>query len=71
MAKEFQAEMEREAELGLNPDEVAFYDALVLRCGIWRTSSKNSSDNSPIFGLSNPQSANTSATPLATTALSF
>jgi type I restriction enzyme, R subunit len=28
MAKEFQAEMEREAELGLNPDEVAFYDAL-------------------------------------------
>jgi type I restriction enzyme R subunit len=24
MAKEFQAEMEREAELGLNPDEVAF-----------------------------------------------
>lgn len=28
LAKEFQAEMEREAELGLNPDEVAFYDAL-------------------------------------------
>lgn len=28
MAKEFQAEMEREASLGLNPDEIAFYDAL-------------------------------------------
>ena len=28
MAKDFQAEMSREAELGLNPDEVAFYDAL-------------------------------------------
>lgn len=28
MAKEFQEEMAREAELGLNPDEVAFYDAL-------------------------------------------
>lgn len=28
MAKQFQAEMEREAALGLNPDEVAFYDAL-------------------------------------------
>ena len=28
MAKEFQAEMLRETELGLNPDEVAFYDAL-------------------------------------------
>jgi type I restriction enzyme R subunit len=28
MAKEFQQEMLREAELGLNPDEVAFYDAL-------------------------------------------
>lgn len=28
MAKNFQAEMEREAALGLNPDEVAFYDAL-------------------------------------------
>ena len=28
MAKEFQAEMAREAELGLNPDEIAFYDAL-------------------------------------------
>ncbi len=28
MAKEFQAEMAREANLGLNPDEVAFYDAL-------------------------------------------
>lgn len=28
MAKHFQAEMEREAALGLNPDEVAFYDAL-------------------------------------------
>lgn len=28
MAKEFQADMEREAALGLNPDEVAFYDAL-------------------------------------------
>ena len=28
MAKEFQAEMEREANLGLNPDEIAFYDAL-------------------------------------------
>ena len=28
MAKEFQSEMEREANLGLNPDEIAFYDAL-------------------------------------------
>jgi type I restriction enzyme R subunit len=28
MAKQFQAEMAREAALGLNPDEVAFYDAL-------------------------------------------
>ncbi|MDN6297923.1 MAG: type I restriction endonuclease subunit R [Halomonas sp.] len=28
MAKEFQAEMERDEALGLNPDEVAFYDAL-------------------------------------------
>lgn len=28
MAKDFQQEMVREAELGLNPDEVAFYDAL-------------------------------------------
>lgn len=28
MAKQFQAEMEREAALGLSPDEVAFYDAL-------------------------------------------
>lgn len=28
MAKEFQVEMEREAALGLNPDEIAFYDAL-------------------------------------------
>ena len=28
MAKDFQAEMEREASLGLNPDEIAFYDAL-------------------------------------------
>ncbi len=28
MAKDFQQEMAREAELGLNPDEVAFYDAL-------------------------------------------
>ncbi|MBO1520437.1 type I restriction endonuclease subunit R [Oceanisphaera pacifica] len=28
MAKQFQQEMEREAELGLTPDEVAFYDAL-------------------------------------------
>lgn len=28
MAKEFQEEMNREAELGLNPDEIAFYDAL-------------------------------------------
>lgn len=28
MAKQFQAEMERDAALGLNPDEVAFYDAL-------------------------------------------
>ena len=28
MVKDFQAEMSREAELGLNPDEVAFYDAL-------------------------------------------
>jgi len=28
MAKEFQAEMERDAALGLTPDEIAFYDAL-------------------------------------------
>lgn len=28
MAKQFQADLEREAALGLNPDEVAFYDAL-------------------------------------------
>ncbi|MDC4757958.1 type I restriction endonuclease subunit R [Acinetobacter baumannii] len=28
MAKEFQADMAREAALGLNPDEIAFYDAL-------------------------------------------
>ena len=28
MAKEFQAEMQREASLRLNPDEIAFYDAL-------------------------------------------
>ena len=28
MAKEFQAEMERESALGLNSDEIAFYDAL-------------------------------------------
>ncbi|WP_319476315.1 type I restriction endonuclease subunit R [Marispirochaeta aestuarii] len=28
MAKDFKKEMEREANLGLNPDEVAFYDAL-------------------------------------------
>lgn len=28
MAKDFQEEMMREAELGLNPDEIAFYDAL-------------------------------------------
>jgi len=28
MAKDFQAALEREAELGLNPDEIAFYDAL-------------------------------------------
>lgn len=28
MAKEFQAEMQREASLGLNADEIAFYDAL-------------------------------------------
>ncbi|WP_368647662.1 type I restriction endonuclease subunit R [Castellaniella ginsengisoli] len=28
MAKDFQAALEREAALGLNPDEVAFYDAL-------------------------------------------
>ncbi|MGM0444481.1 MAG: type I restriction enzyme endonuclease domain-containing protein, partial [Fibrobacterota bacterium] len=28
MAKDFQEEMGREAELGLNSDEVAFYDAL-------------------------------------------
>ncbi|WP_413765742.1 type I restriction enzyme endonuclease domain-containing protein, partial [Vibrio vulnificus] len=28
MAKEVQEEMMREAELGLNPDEIAFYDAL-------------------------------------------
>ncbi len=28
MAKAFQAEMERDAALGLNPDEIAFYDAL-------------------------------------------
>jgi len=29
MAKDFQEEIQREAELGLNPDEIAFYDALV------------------------------------------
>ena len=28
LAKQFQAEMERNAALGLNPDEIAFYDAL-------------------------------------------
>lgn len=28
MAKEFQAVLEREAALGLSPDEIAFYDAL-------------------------------------------
>lgn len=28
MAKDFQAELEKEKELGLNPDEIAFYDAL-------------------------------------------
>nr|WP_281269744.1 type I restriction enzyme endonuclease domain-containing protein [Marinospirillum perlucidum] len=28
MAKDFQAELERDAALGLNSDEVAFYDAL-------------------------------------------
>jgi type I restriction enzyme R subunit len=28
LAKQFQAEMERDAALGLNPDEIAFYDAL-------------------------------------------
>ena len=28
MAKDFQEDLKREAELGLNPDEVAFYDAL-------------------------------------------
>ena len=28
MAKQFQAELERDAELGLNSDEIAFYDAL-------------------------------------------
>ena len=28
MAKDFQADLKREAALGLNPDEVAFYDAL-------------------------------------------
>jgi type I restriction enzyme R subunit len=28
MAKDFQEEMAREAKLGLNPDEIAFYDAL-------------------------------------------
>ncbi len=28
MAKQFQKDMEREANLGLNPDEIAFYDAL-------------------------------------------
>lgn len=28
MAKDFKKEMEREADLGLTPDEVAFYDAL-------------------------------------------
>lgn len=28
MAKQFQQELERDAALGLNPDEVAFYDAL-------------------------------------------
>jgi type I restriction enzyme R subunit len=28
LAKEFQAELEREQALGLSPDEIAFYDAL-------------------------------------------
>lgn len=28
MAKEFQAAMDRDEALGLNPDEIAFYDAL-------------------------------------------
>lgn len=28
LAKDFQADMAREADLGLNPDEIAFYDAL-------------------------------------------
>lgn len=28
LAKQFQAELERDEALGLNPDEVAFYDAL-------------------------------------------
>jgi len=28
MAKDFQSELEKEKELGLNPDEIAFYDAL-------------------------------------------
>ena len=28
MAKDFQAEIEKEKDLGLNPDELAFYDAL-------------------------------------------
>lgn len=28
MAKQFQQELERDAALGLNPDEIAFYDAL-------------------------------------------
>ncbi|MDG4813654.1 DUF3387 domain-containing protein, partial [Hydrogenovibrio sp. 3SP14C1] len=29
MAKQFKADMERDEALGLNPDEIAFYDALV------------------------------------------
>lgn len=38
MAKEFQEAMARDEALGLNPDEIAFYDALAetkVRYGSW------------------------------------
>ena len=37
MAKDFQAAMERDDELGLSPDEVAFYDALAERPEVLET----------------------------------
>jgi hypothetical protein len=45
-----------------------FHSQITLRH--FRTSSRNSSDSKPMFGLSSPASANTSSTPVATTALS-